>query len=77
MDIPSIVNDDGTQAWYVEKILKRRMGANGVHEYFVKWQFCSAEENSWEPECNLDCPQLMEKFKEEHGYRSSSEAEEE
>jgi hypothetical protein len=47
-----VVKIDGSDAWYVEKVVDKRKKGNKV-EYLVKWEGYPEWENSWEPAAAL------------------------
>jgi len=51
----------GKQEYEVEQVLDRRVKRN-LTLYLVKWKGYSHDENTWEPEFRMNCPDLINKF---------------
>jgi len=53
---------DENQEWKVEKIIDVRHHRENKRDFLIRWEGFSSKSDSWEPEENLDCKDLIKKF---------------
>lgn len=55
-------SEDGDDEYEVDRIQEVRKKRDGTREFLVKWKKWSHDYDTWEPEANLSCPDLITKF---------------
>jgi len=69
-DDKSVGGDEEEEEFVVEKILEKRIVGSKT-EYLLKWKGYGENDNTWEPEENLGCPELIQEF--EKNWREKQE----
>lgn len=48
--------------WEVEQITDVKFDEDESRTFLIRWKGCDASQDTWEPESNLSCPALIDKF---------------
>lgn len=74
----SVAGNEKAEAveYEVDKVMEVHFKKNGSREFLIHWKGFSHKDDTWEPEKNLNCPDLIEKFMEKVNKAKSSAARE-
>ncbi|RVE41836.1 hypothetical protein evm_013520 [Chilo suppressalis] len=67
-------NADENAEYEVDRILEVHFKKNGKREFLIHWKGWSTKFDSWEPESNLNCPDLIKKFMDKVNSARSSDS---
>lgn len=56
------VEESEEKDWEVEQIMDVKYNDDGTKDFLIRWKGCDASNDTWEPENNVDCPALINKF---------------
>ncbi|CAH2039599.1 unnamed protein product, partial [Iphiclides podalirius] len=65
---------DESAEYEVERILEVHHKKSGKREFLIHWKGWSNKFDSWEPESNLNCPELIKKFMDKVNAARSSDS---
>ncbi|KAH0794023.1 chromobox protein 3-like isoform X2 [Histomonas meleagridis] len=58
--------EEDPDVYEVEKILAHKIGTNGKRRFLLKWKGYGYDDNTWEAEENLNCPELLDEYLKKH-----------
>ncbi|XP_017885971.1 chromobox protein homolog 5-like [Ceratina calcarata] len=67
---------DNQKEFEVEKIIEVHFKKNKTREFLIRWKGFTPADDTWEPEKNLNCPELIAKFMQKVEKAKNTEARE-
>lgn len=74
LEVANKLVDDDTD-WEVDEILDMRYRNNGRREFLIRWKDYDSDWDSWVPEHNLSCDDILSRFFHEAEFKNSSDGE--